>query len=67
MALCYEVKKRGGLHIVVRVSRNLHIRHVKPFLLNFDLNSCLYSVPFPLLSFEFHFGFNTLADTFYDL
>jgi hypothetical protein len=67
MALCYEVKKQGGLRIVVRVSRNWRIRHVKPFILNFDLNSCLYSMPFALLRFEFHIGFNTLADTFYDL
>ena len=67
MALCYEIKKQWGLHIVVRVSRNMHIRHVKPFILNFDLNSCLYSVPFALFSFEFHVGFNALADTSYDL
>ena len=64
MTLYYDVKKQGGLHIVVRVSRNLHIRHVKPFILNFDLNSCLYSMPFTLFSFEFRIGFNTLADTF---
>ena len=57
MALCYEVKKQGRLHIVVRVSRNLPIRPVKPFILNFDLNSRLYSAPFALLRFEFHIGF----------
>ena len=67
MTLCYEVKKQGGLHIVVRVSWNFGIRHVKHFICNFDLNSCLYSAPFALLNFEFHIGFNTLADTFYDL
>jgi len=67
MTLCCEVKKQGDLHIVVRVSRNLHIRYVEPFILNFDLNSRLYSAPLALLSFEFHICFNTLADTFCDL
>jgi hypothetical protein len=64
---CVEVKKQGGLHIVVRVSRNLHVRNFKPITLNYDLNSCLYSAPFALLNFEFHIGFNSLADTFCDL
>ena len=67
MTLCCEVKKQGGFHNVVRVSRNLRIRHVKTFILNFDLNSRFYSAPLALLSFEFHICFKTLADTFYDL